>query len=683
MNNTSTFAATTKISALFSLGLLLLTLLLPGTGEAQTAGSWRTITPSSGAATAREENAYVQAGNKFYLMGGRGIKPVQVYDPATKKWSNKANTPLELHHFQAITLNGLIYLVGAFTGSYPHETPVPYVYIYNPLTDKWLKGPAIPSARRRGGAGAVVYNNKIYVIAGILDGHWDGHVSWLDEYNPATNSWKTLANAPRSRDHFHAAVINNKLYVAGGRRSSARTRQTFSLTVPEVDVYDFATGKWTTLPSSSNLPTQRAGAGTVALGNELIVMGGESSTQSTAHRETEALNVTTNKWRRLDDLKKGRHGMQAIESNNGIYTVAGAGNRGGTGLLSSQEAFYFGSATASTGSALSPSSLAAPASADFGPVAVNNTSTKTVTITNSGSNQAIVVTAVAVSGTGASSFAYTAPYSLPVVIPVGKSLNLSIRFKPTTTGSKTASLTITHSGTGSSKIISLSGSGSRSTTSNQVSSFTLMNASTDQALQTLTDGSTINLAALPTRSLNIRANTSPAQIGSVVLAMSGAQTHTATETLLPYALFGDTNGNYNAWTPAVGSYTLRGTPYSGSKGSGTAGPALTVSFRVINQSTASRMALAETLSRPTAALAYPNPSVDGRVRVPITEKVQGEIAYRLLDQAGNTLTSGTRRLAEPATWLSFDFSQKMQKPGVYYLQLAGQQHKTSIKLVRE
>lgn len=682
MNRISTFAVSKNSSTLFFY-LLLLTLLAPVTSRAQTStGSWRTLTPAGGAATAREENAYVQAGNKFYLIGGRGIKPVQVYDLATRKWSNKANTPIELHHFQAITLDGLIYIIGAFTGRYPHETPVPNVYIYNPLTDKWLKGASIPSARRRGGAGAVVYNKKIYLVAGILDGHWDGHVNWFDEYDPATNAWKVLDNAPRSRDHFHAAVVNNKIYVASGRRSSARTGQTFSLTVPEVDVYDFTTANWSTLPSSSNLPTRRAGAGTVAIGNELIVMGGES-TQPTAHRETEALNVTTNRWRRLADMKQGRHGMQAIVSNNGIYVAVGAGNQGGTGLLASQEAFYYGSSTTPTGAALAQSALTAPTSADFGPVAVNATSTKTVTITNSGSNQAVVVTAVSVSGTSTSSFSYTAPYSLPVVIPVGKSLNVSVRFKPTSTGTKTASLTVTHSGTSGNKTISLSGSGGSSTTSNKVTSFTLINANTNQSIQTLTDGSTINLATLPTRSLNIRANTSPAQIGSVVLALSGAQTHTATETLLPYALFGDDNGDYNAWTPAVGSYTLRGTPYSGSKGSGTAGPALTVSFRVINQTTASRVAVAEILTTPAATLAYPNPSADGRVRVPFTTKMSGEVTYRLLDPAGKTIASGIRQLVEPTSFLPFDFSRQLKQPGVYYLQLEGPQLKTTVKLVRE
>ncbi len=422
--------------------------------QATTIGNWQTLTASSGIPIGREENAYVQAGDKFYLIGGRGIKAVQVYDPVNKTWTNKANVPLELHHFQAVTLNGLIYVVGAFTGNYPRETPVPQIYIYNPVTDKWLNGPTIPLARRRGSAGVVVYNNKIYLVSGILDGHWNGWVNWFDEYDPATNTWKILPNAPRARDHFHAAVINNKIYVAGGRRSSASTNQTFALTVPEVDVYNFATNSWSTLPGNSNIPTPRAGAGTVTVGNELLIIGGESS-QPAGHKETEALNVNSNTWRRLADLNQGRHGTQAIESNNGIYIVTGAGNQGGSPLLTSHEAYYPAGATAPTGVALTPSQLNAPASLDFGQVAPNATDNKTLTLSNSGGNQAMVVSAI--TKTGDAAFATSAPFTLPFVIPAGGSATLNVSFNPTTTGAKVASLVIQHSGNGTPITVTLNG----------------------------------------------------------------------------------------------------------------------------------------------------------------------------------------------------------------------------------
>ncbi|RYY97793.1 MAG: hypothetical protein EOO11_09905, partial [Chitinophagaceae bacterium] len=424
-------------------------------------GSWQTLTPSSGAFTGREENAYVQAGNKFYLMGGRGNKPVQEYNPATKAWADKASQPLELHHFQALTLDGLVYAVGAFTGSYPHETPVPNVYLYNPASNAWLTGPAIPVARRRGAGGAAVYNNKIYLVGGITDGHWAGWVKWFDEYDPATGTWTALPDAPRARDHVQVAVLNGKLYVAGGRRSSASTGQDFDFAVAEVDVYDLGTGVWSTLPAGSNLPTLRSGASNVVLGNELIVIGGESASQVAAHAETEALDVTTGTWRRLANLQTGRHGTQAIASNGGIYTATGAGNRGGTPILTTQEAFYFFSATAPGGSSLSQSSLGAASSLAFGTVAVNTQSTRSLVLSNAGGNVGILVSSISISG--AASFTYTAPATLPFVIPAGGSITLSVTFRPVATGSQSASLVVTHSGAGGSSSTALSGGAGAST----------------------------------------------------------------------------------------------------------------------------------------------------------------------------------------------------------------------------
>lgn len=118
------------------------------------------------------------------------------------------------------------------------------------------------------------------------------------------------------------------------------------------------------------------------------------------------------------------------------------------------------------------------------------------------------------------------------------------------------------------------------TAAQTVSSFSLINADTDQPIRTLVNGETINLATLPTRNLNLRANTSPAPVGSVRFVLNGVARN---ESIAPYAWAGDTNGNYNAWTPAPGGYTLSGTAYAGSGATGTKGGTLTVNFTVTNQ----------------------------------------------------------------------------------------------------
>jgi len=306
-------------------------------GVSLTSGQW-TLLPEGDLPMLRAENGFVRVGDLFYLIGGRGNRPVDIFDPATGSWTRGAAPPMQLHHFQGVEYEGRIYVLGAMTGGFPTEPPVPAIQIYDPASDQWSVGPEIPDGRRRGGAGVVVHEGLIYLIAGIQNGHTDGHVSWLDVFDPRDGSWRQLADAPRPRDHFHAAVIDGRIYAAGGRRSSAATGQVFELTVPEVDVYDLATGQWSTLPPSANIPTERAGTATVVLDGRLLVIGGESGAQAIAHSEVEAYDPSTGSWTTLPPLQVGRHGAQAIVHGDAIYIAAGSSIRGAR-EINSQEVF--------------------------------------------------------------------------------------------------------------------------------------------------------------------------------------------------------------------------------------------------------------------------------------------------------------------------------------------------------
>jgi N-acetylneuraminic acid mutarotase len=290
----------------------------------------------------RHECAAAIADHALYLFGGRGIRPVDRYEFKTNTWDSVAEMPLQLNHFQAVTYQNIIYIAGAFTGSYPHEKPVAEVYAFNPKTNKWAIETRIPDNRRRGAAACVVYKSKLYLICGIVDGHYDGHVAWVDEYNFETKTWTQLPDAPHARDHFQSVIVKGKLYNAGGRRSSAKTNETFQLTVPEVDVYDLASGSWRTLDSSSNIPTLRAGCTAVASGkNSFIVIGGESQKQREAHNEAENFDVRENRWVKATRLEQGRHGTQAVVYKRKIYIAAGSANKGGGPELNDVEVCNF------------------------------------------------------------------------------------------------------------------------------------------------------------------------------------------------------------------------------------------------------------------------------------------------------------------------------------------------------
>jgi N-acetylneuraminic acid mutarotase len=326
----------------FPRSLLLVAILLSAplgaaASSAAPAPIWQTV-ETIGKPHARHEAAFVGLGSKLYLLGGRRIQPVDIFDPATRAWTQGKAPPVETHHFQPVVWENKIWLPGAMTGGFPREQALAQIPIYDPAADMWSEGPALPADRRRGGSGAVIHEEKLYVVCGIINGHWDGHVAWLDVLDLKTRQWTRLPDAPRARDHFQAAVVAGKIYVAGGRRSSAATKQVFDLTIPEVDVFDLTTQRWSTLPvPAGHLPRLRAGSMSLSVGSLLLVAGGESTTQPHAYTEVEALDTRTGTWSLHSQFARGRHGSGLVRLNEALWVAAGSGSRGGKPELDSLE----------------------------------------------------------------------------------------------------------------------------------------------------------------------------------------------------------------------------------------------------------------------------------------------------------------------------------------------------------
>lgn len=284
-------------------------------------GDWQLLPSADGSSPeARHENDFIGIRNKLFLLGGRKIDPVQVYDASTNTWSDFPKPPIKIHHFQSVEWNNKIYIVGAFTGNYSSEPPVPNVYIVDIETKEWTVGPEIPSNRQRGAAAAVLYNDKIYIVGGNTKGHQGGFVPWFDEFDPATGNWTVLPDAPIARDHHRAAMVQDKLYVVAGRQTNRPVDNVKANTIGQVDVFDFATNQWSTLPN--DIPTPRAGVAMIQHGRELIVAAGESLSGN--HDEVEALDLIDGTWRTLPNLVFSRNGPGGASFKNRLFVAVGA-----------------------------------------------------------------------------------------------------------------------------------------------------------------------------------------------------------------------------------------------------------------------------------------------------------------------------------------------------------------------
>ncbi|MCV9389263.1 Kelch repeat-containing protein [Reichenbachiella ulvae] len=286
----------------------------------------------------RHEAGAVAVNGKLYLLGGRRIQAVDVFDPKTNVWDSLSKVPQEMHHFQPIVYKNRVYIVGAFTGGYPKESPIPHIWIYDPTTDQWSKGPEIPESRRRGGAACVLIQDELYLIGGIQLGHTSGTVAWVDRLNLETGEWKMLTDAPHRRDHVVAASDGKCIYVLGGRTTDyheeGRFTAFFDTAQPAVDKLDLKSMKWETMQNP--LPVASAGGTAIHANNHIYYTGGESD-QKEAHDEVQVLDPKSDQWTIVAKLNQGRHGTSLVCIANSLYIASGSGNRGGGPELSSIE----------------------------------------------------------------------------------------------------------------------------------------------------------------------------------------------------------------------------------------------------------------------------------------------------------------------------------------------------------
>ncbi|MBX9851223.1 MAG: lamin tail domain-containing protein [Cytophagaceae bacterium] len=201
-------------------------------------------------------------------------------------------------------------------------------------------------------------------------------------------------------------------------------------------------------------------------------------------------------------------------------------------------------------------------------------------------------------------------------------------------------------------------------------SFTLVNADTDTDIRVINNSDQINLAELPTNKINIKANTNPATVGSVVFILNGKKTN---ENTAPYSLKGDDNGNYKPWTPAPGDYSLTGTPYTLTNGSGAAGTTLTINFKVVNNlGAAMRQEDSVSFMQSTPEIvemnAYPNPFSES-VNIEFTTSVTQYITLEIYDEKGNLEQVLYEGIANAKDKYVFQFDGRKVKEGVYYSRL--------------
>ncbi len=201
----------------------------------------------------------VALGGLIHVFAGKiglsGTSTHEIYNPANDTWSIGTPVPIGLadQGGVAIEYNGVAHM---FYGNSHYE--------YDPVTDIYTPRAAIPTMRKW--ATCALVDNKIYLIGGASGTAYMGVTNVNEVYDIASDSWSTKAPLPEPRFGMGEKnpVINGKIYVAFGQTP-------YKIFLTDNLRYDPVADKWERM-SSGVYPRDGVGCGVV--NNKLYILGG-------------------------------------------------------------------------------------------------------------------------------------------------------------------------------------------------------------------------------------------------------------------------------------------------------------------------------------------------------------------------------------------------------------------------
>ena len=264
---------------------------------------WASMAPMPQAAIMATA-VYYPTTNKIYVFGGSdgstgsAYNITRIYDIASNTWTTGANMP-NVHTFAAggyIPATGKIHIISGYNSGSSVNTAQPNTWQYDPVANSWTDlTMSAPFPHPAGGSAYGVINNKLYIAGGRDAGNNIVNLAWV--YDPVTNSYTQLADEPSTFQNNvpGSAAASGLLWVFGGgnpftsdgifNAASGIRGPTQPATSSSGRFFNPVTNTWT---SSPNLNTSRSFPSGAAIGGNLIIAaGGYNGSTSTASAETE------------------------------------------------------------------------------------------------------------------------------------------------------------------------------------------------------------------------------------------------------------------------------------------------------------------------------------------------------------------------------------------------------------
>ncbi len=241
------------------------------------------------------------------------------YNITTNSWSLGTTAPGGPSSEQAYgetTHGGFFYVIGGRTGGTPRSD----LRRYDPDADTWLTLAPMPTPRA--GAAAAVVDDAIFVIGGraATGGPCAGSpLSVVERYDINTDTWSTVAQLPGpARSDLVAVSHGGKIFVFGGCSA------VFAVT-GEVDKYDPQTDTWTT--GLATMLTPRASLAAGKVGDTVFAIGGSTDGLNQVS-VNESYKISSDSWSTTPAAMPTPRAEAGVHSHGGRVFVVGGGNRG-------------------------------------------------------------------------------------------------------------------------------------------------------------------------------------------------------------------------------------------------------------------------------------------------------------------------------------------------------------------
>jgi serine/threonine protein kinase len=273
--------------------------------------------------TARQQVGATVGNGSLWVAGGitngASTAKVEGYDPVIATWTSAPDLPLPLHHAMEVSYRGDLVVIGGWypSGSTLDANVSNRVFVLR--GSSWTELPPLNAARAAGAAAVV--GNKIVVAGGQANHQLVPTTEVFDG-----TRWTVGAPIPTPRDHLAAVSDGRYYYAIGGRELSADKN------LGAFERYDPTTNTWQGLPA---LPTPRGGLGAAVVGHDIITAGGESPIS--VFGNVEAYDLTSGSWAALPPMKTPRHGLAVVADGTTLYAIGGARTPGHTHSVGTTE----------------------------------------------------------------------------------------------------------------------------------------------------------------------------------------------------------------------------------------------------------------------------------------------------------------------------------------------------------